>query len=328
MRAEHKHTLLYTANPVCSPGIEIEKIGLFRGVTPDALSPFLRDCAIEYLNEGDVLIDVNKANSELYIVLHGEFGVYLGSPDNEPLVVVHPGEALGELALIDGKGGSVTVIAHSKCRVLVLDEELVWLLANSFHAVSTNFLFLLARRVRHSNTLMLDDREQIREYRFKATVDGLTELFNRYWLDKMLPRKIERATAGEHDLSFMMIDIDHFKRVNDTHGHAAGDEVLRQVAASIRRNIREHDLPVRYGGEEFAVICPDTPLKAAPTVAERIRANVASDVNQSGAARGLPVTISVGVTQFTPGLSLEAFVHEADEAMYRAKNGGRDQVSE
>ena len=245
------------------PGVELGNQELFQGVDPEALEPFLRDCRVESLPAGDVLIEIGHANKQLYLLLEGSLGVHLGSPEEPALLHAHPGETVGELSLIDGRSCSAHVVAATPCRVLVLDEELVWLLVNTFHAVSTNLLFTLARRLRHGNNLISEDRQQIRRYQFQTTIDGLTELFNRYWLDKMLPRQMERSRRSGQPLCVLMFDIDYFKRVNDEFGHPAGDDVIRQVARCLRNHVRALDLPARYGGEEFALICPSTTLEAA-----------------------------------------------------------------
>jgi len=308
------------------PGIELDNQELFRGVEPEALEPFLRDCRIETLPAGDVLIEAGHANTQLYLLLDGSLGVHLGSPEEPPLVHAKPGETIGELSLIDGRAGLAHVVAATECRVMVLDEELVWLLVNTFHAVSTNLLFTLARRLRHGNELISEDRQQIREYQFQATVDGLTELFNRYWLDKMLPRQMERSRRSGLPLCVLMLDIDHFKRVNDEFGHPAGDEVIREVARRLRDNIRALDLPARYGGEEFALICPSTSLDAALGLAERLRLVVAETPVETGGEQ-IHISLSAGVAQMEGTDGAEALISAADNALYRAKHAGRNCVS-
>jgi two-component system cell cycle response regulator len=130
---------------------------------------------------------------------------------------------------------------------------------------------------------------------------------------------------ADRPLSLLMIDIDNFKPVNDTHGHAVGDEVLREFAHRIGRSIRGIDLAARYGGEEFVVIMPDTQLPAAHGIAERLRLAIAEEKFAiSGDAVGLRVTASIGVSG--PGGDAEAMLKRADEALYEAKRSGRNRV--
>jgi two-component system cell cycle response regulator len=125
-----------------------------------------------------------------------------------------------------------------------------------------------------------------------------------------------------------MIDVDHFKSINDVHGHAAGDEVLCEVAQRIGRNIRGIDLAARYGGEEFVVVMPDTPLDVALGVAERLCEKMAEQpIAASGAAAPIPVTVSIGVAQSEgPTDTPRALLQRADAALYVAKNSGRNRV--
>jgi diguanylate cyclase (GGDEF)-like protein len=159
-----------------------------------------------------------------------------------------------------------------------------------------------------------------------AATDPLTQLRNRRVVYEQLEREFARARRYKHPLAVFMMDIDHFKSVNDTHGHGVGDEVLRVVARVLRRSTRETDMPGRYGGEEFIVLAPETSAADARVVAERIRANVQADTE---AAAGIPtVTISIGIasTEATAATTFEDVIHLADEALYAAKKRGRNRV--
>jgi len=161
-----------------------------------------------------------------------------------------------------------------------------------------------------------------------ALTDSLTGLHNRRYLDSHLEGVMQRMTETGRPVTLLMIDIDHFKAVNDTHGHAVGDEVLATVAERILRNVRGFDLAVRYGGEEFVVVMPDTDLDVALPVAERLRERMAEGpVPVEAAVDTLTVTLSIGVAQSrdeTEGPS--ELLKRADQALYAAKNGGRNRV--
>ncbi len=161
-----------------------------------------------------------------------------------------------------------------------------------------------------------------------AVTDQLTGLHNRRYMTGQLGALVNRAARGGDPVSALMIDIDHFKKINDGFGHDIGDEVLREFAVRLASNVRAIDLPCRYGGEEFVVIMPGTRLEDAEKIAERIRRHVAgSPFRVSGGAESLTVTISIGVAATVgEGDNAEALLKRADEAMYMAKSTGRNAV--
>jgi diguanylate cyclase (GGDEF)-like protein len=155
-----------------------------------------------------------------------------------------------------------------------------------------------------------------------SVTDGLTGLYNRGYLFQRLTEEIDRARRYAYPLSVIMLDLDHFKRVNDTFGHRVGDEVLARVAATLRAAIRDVDIAGRYGGEEFLVILPFARAADALRVAERIRAGIEDLV---WAQPGLRVTVSGGVCEYA-GLDIDAFVDAADRKLYEAKSAGRNRL--
>ncbi|GAA0578874.1 diguanylate cyclase [Caenispirillum bisanense] len=162
----------------------------------------------------------------------------------------------------------------------------------------------------------------------EASVDGLTGIANRRVFERILTESAAKAQGGGGFLSLMMVDIDHFKAFNDTHGHLLGDQVLKLVARSLVDTAGKDDTAARYGGEEFAVILPGSSLAAAKVVAERIRETVAARriVNRRTNQDLGRVTLSVGVAELSLGEPLTAFVQRADEALYAAKHAGRNRV--
>ncbi|HLF97564.1 MAG TPA: diguanylate cyclase [Methylococcaceae bacterium] len=161
-----------------------------------------------------------------------------------------------------------------------------------------------------------------------ATHDTLTGLFNRRYLDEVLPREIHRASRLASPLSLAMIDIDHFKRFNDEHGHDAGDEVLRQLGREMRNHLRQSDIACRFGGEELAIVIPDAALKEVLPRLEELRVRVGSLRLQNQQELSLPaVTVSIGVAELFPhGDDADRLLKRADQALYRAKAEGRDRV--
>jgi diguanylate cyclase (GGDEF)-like protein/PAS domain S-box-containing protein len=165
--------------------------------------------------------------------------------------------------------------------------------------------------------------EKLREL---AIMDSLTGLFNRRHFIELSEREFNRSSRYGKDLSMMMMDIDHFKAVNDTHGHHVGDEVLSALAEIFRSGLRSTDVVGRLGGEEFGVLLPETGLPEALPLAERVRRTVA-DKPIPTSAGNLAVTISIGVaTVTTEAYRLESLMQRADEALYKAKDNGRNRV--
>jgi two-component system, cell cycle response regulator len=166
-----------------------------------------------------------------------------------------------------------------------------------------------------------------------SVTDGLTGLFNRRHFEERLKEEFRRAHRYSDPVSLMMLDLDHFKNVNDRYGHLFGDEVLRSTAELLRASMREPDICSRYGGEEFAVILPKTHVQGALVVAERIllelrRRSYAAEATETGAREEVKVTVSIGIAFYpskdvtTPSL----LVKFADEALYRAKHDGRNTI--
>ena len=190
------------------------------------------------------------------------------------------------------------------------------------------------------NELAARVRTQIRRHRYAlelsqsvnntmamAVTDDMTGLYNRRYFDRHLGVMLSKAQSQDRDMALMILDIDHFKSVNDNYGHDIGDAVLREFAARLKRNIRGVDLACRFGGEEFVVLMPDTDYRQAETIAERVRQSISERSFEIGADRHLSVTVSAGVTlnearSETP----ESLIKRADVALYRAKREGRNRV--
>lgn len=155
-----------------------------------------------------------------------------------------------------------------------------------------------------------------------ASTDPLTQIHNRAQLGRLFAREMRHIEQGGMACSVISVDIDHFKQVNDSFGHAVGDSVLLATARTMKGAVRAVDSVGRWGGEEFLVLCPETLARDAAKLAERIRAAVAAHAFDTGR----PHTISVGVATFRPGDTLDTLLQRADQAMYRAKQTGRNRV--
>jgi two-component system, cell cycle response regulator len=174
-------------------------------------------------------------------------------------------------------------------------------------------------------SIAIDNVQLHQEAQRLSTTDALTGLWNFRYLSMSLAREIERSTRFQRPLAVLMLDLDHFKQVNDLHGHARGDAVLRELAHRVQEQIREVDTFARYGGEEFVVVLPETTVEGATQLAERICVAIRREPFHAEGEAPLDVTVSVGGAAFPAhGSSAATLMRAADRALYVAKNGGRD----
>lgn len=171
-------------------------------------------------------------------------------------------------------------------------------------------------------------RQNLETVSREAMTDALTDLGNRKFLDTRLREEMAKAEESDNKLCFLLLDIDHFKKFNDTYGHDVGDQVLKVVARTLKENIKGRDISARYGGEEFCIVLPETELKNAMIVAESIRLKVGKKAltnKSTGQGYGY-VTISTGVAVYRKGETQLELFQRADAALYRAKESGRNKV--
>jgi diguanylate cyclase len=196
---------------------------------------------------------------------------------------------------------------------------------NNLESSSTSFRKQLQQATHEIDQLKI----KMARYRKEALKDPLTRIDNRRGFEKKLNEAIGSANDVGTSLCLIMADIDHFKKINDTHGHLVGDNVLRMVAATIKESIKGKDLVARIGGEEFAVLLPETPADGAVKLAEYMRlAFERLDLKKKNTGENLgKVTLSFGVTVHKKNESAEDFVNRADEALYQSKKTGRNKVT-
>ena len=191
---------------------------------------------------------------------------------------------------------------------------------------STDFLERLAALV----AVCLDSALATERLKLAGLTDGLTGVHNRRYFESRCLEEVQAARRSGLPLVCLLLDVDHFKRINDTHGHPAGDAVLRYVARLIRAQLRGSDVVARYGGEEFVLLLPGTPLPAALETAERIRRVIAAQTMPVPVPEPLRITVSIGAAALLPGDDPAALaadlVQRADQALYAAKQGGRNRV--
>jgi diguanylate cyclase (GGDEF)-like protein len=313
-----------------SSSYRISDLQLLRNSDDDeAIAKVLAHCPIMRLDAGAEVTESNRAR--LYILLRGALSVSsdtrTGMADGTVSKIL-PGESVGEQSVLDEEANLSTIAALEDSEVLVVEADVVWQLIDESNVLARNLLRLLSFRIRAANA-QLRRRQKLGEfYRQLSMIDGLTGLYNRAWLNDLLPTMVATAHGSAAPLALIMIDLDHFKQFNDSHGHLAGDEALRSAAQVLSGALRPTDFAVRYGGEEMMVLLPDTSDKVAISVAERLceRMRQAKVLADMGAP--LPhITASFGVSVLRPQQNEHDLVAAADAALYRAKEQGRNRVA-
>jgi len=310
-------------------GFPVDGLELFRGADTAAVAAALADCEVVELAAGEPIEDPVRAR--LYIVLAGVLEVetdgHAGTSDGHITRILH-GESVGEQSVLDDAANLDAVRAVEDTRLLVIESALAWELIDQSNAVARNLLRLLSFRIRAANAL-LRRRQKLGEfYRQLSLNDTLTGLYNRTWLADMLPKLVARARAKGSPLALLMVDLDNFKKFNDTHGHLIGDAALCAAANVIRDGLRPSDFSVRYGGEELMAVLPETTGELAHLVAERLCQKMREAVLFPDMRVPMPhVTACFGVAVLDPDSDEMGLIEAADAALYRAKEAGRNCVS-
>ena len=442
---------------------ELSRLKLFRSVDVAAARSRLHGCVVRSLQPGQILIRADQPNDRLYLLLSGDLSVHLRSPANPPIVVLGPGETVGELSLIDEQPTSAFVVAQTACRVLVMNESVMWDLVRTSHAVALNLLMTLSCRLRNDNRLIYQDREQLRrrveeleaerealqhsEQRYQtlydlnptmfftvdrqgrvlsanqlgagelgyevaeligqpvallyprddrayassqldrcvadpgtihhwetrklrkdgselwvretaraivsrrhepsvlvvaeditesrrrseqlaydANHDALTGLVNRRAFEERLDHAIAVARAEQVEYALCYLDLDQFKLINDTCGHVAGDEFLRQIGRVLHGVVSKRDTLARLGGDEFGVLLERCQVDQAKRVAYAVL-DAVDNLFLTWDNRRFRVGISIGLVPIDHASdSVESVLRAADAACYAAKEAGRNRI--
>ena len=305
----------------------LEQSKLFRHISIDAVEEILADCPVYALAAGDTLIEPEQENRAVYIVLEGDLSVQLAGREAFEVTHLGPGECVGEISMVNGQRPSARVEAASSTRVLVLGHAPMWALLNRSHGVAFNLLWILSGRMRSHNKALETTHTRSLEFEHAASVNVLTGMHNRRWLDETFARMLRRCYNDSRPVCLLMIDVNRFKIFNDTWGHLSGDAVLRHVSRQIAAHLRPTDLMARYGGEEFAALLPDTSLAEAVGIADRLRSGIEwASLSLGESGETVRVTVSIGLAEARTEEALDVLIGHADAALYRAKENGRNRV--
>ena len=300
---------------------------ILAGLDRDLVHQVLARSAALELPAGTTLLAPGDHNSSLFLVAHGRLLVYLEDPGSRHHLALETGDCVGEMSFLDGRTASAHVLSSTDSRVLEIAAAEVWSLIEGTPGFARNLLRVLSHRVRNDNAHLQRSFHLQREYEQAAKTDLLTGVQNRRWMAEMFPRQLARAEFSGQSTALLMVDIDHFKRINDTYGHATGDVVLKAIARRLSETLRPTDFLVRYGGEEFVALLPGATQESAAVAGERLRRAVADTEYRTHEPQVvLRVTVSIGIAMLRLGEALDPLVERADVALYRAKAGGRNAV--
>lgn len=304
---------------------ELANTELFRDVPPAVLETVIEHAAPLDLAAGEVLLTPDRPNQHVFVLLSGALGLHFESLDSPEIRTITAGVSVGEMSIFDETHPSAYVVAKEASRVFPIHRDLVNQLVDAASPVARNLLRLMSQWLKANTRRIVQDRSQIWELTDRANVDGLTGLYNRRWLDNALVRLFAQAAKSSQELCILLADVDGFKHYNDTQGHQAGDRALIALGNVLKTTVRPYDFATRYGGEEFLILLPHTPLPEGIAVAERIRRITEKTAISCPDGRPLPgITVSIGIAVSTAQATAAELVGTADAQLYRAKADGRN----
>lgn len=304
-----------------TPEESLAQVPLFEGLGDDALHRLGERTHKVTFGSGETVVEIGTPGRSLFIVLDGEAQVVYPSANGDfELARLGPGDFFGEMALLNDRPRSATVRTLSPMEALVLDKEDFHRVVSDTTGMALRLLSSLSMRIRNADEMISSLSDQ-------AVRDPLTGLLNRRAFNERLHEEVDRHRRYDTSFSLLLLDVDHFKGINDSLGHGTGDRVLSWVGRVLQEHTRAADAPFRIGGEEFAVLCPATEPARARHAAERlvsVLAEATPPVEQM-----LTVTMSAGYASCPEHAgNLVDLFDVADAALLRAKEAGRNQVSD
>ena len=269
---------------------------------------------------GQVIFAENDPGDSAYIILSGRLAVIKGDLAAPIILGCRTQEqSIGEMALLEESPRSAAVVTLEPVTLMEISRQNFQVLMQESASFSQGIMRILSRRLREAS-------QAVESATVEKIQDPLTGLYNRRYMETMLNHELQRAGRAGYPVSLIMMDIDHFKKLNDTYGHPAGDEVLRSLAALMKSQVRRADVACRYGGEEFLIILPETPIEVAAERAEMLRRAFA-DLLIEYAGQVMQGKLSLGVAVFPDQAEIpDRLIQAADKALYAAKSSGRNRV--
>jgi diguanylate cyclase (GGDEF)-like protein len=269
---------------------------------------------------GAIIFAEKDPGDTAYIIMDGKLAVIKGD-FSAPIILGcrEKEQSIGEMALLDGSPRSASVVVLEPVELMEISRETFQILLHESPDFTESILRLLSARLREAS-------QAVESATIEKAQDPLTGLYNRRYMEIMLSHELQRADRAGYPVSIIMMDIDHFKKLNDTYGHPAGDQVLRSLAALMKSQVRRADVACRYGGEEFLIILPETSLEVAAERADTLRFSFSKLIIEHG-GQTMQANLSLGVAAFPTHAQIPPqLIQVADTALYAAKTGGRNRV--
>lgn len=306
---------------------ELMKTELLRDVNGDILGQISSHASPIEIMADEILLSPERDNDYIYLLLSGTLTVHFHSPDSPVMRELTAGYSVGEMSVIDGTRPSAYVKAREDCRLFPLHRDFLLHLVQTTNPIAYNLLRLLTEWMKSNTQKIINDQSQISELSNQANLDVLTGLYNRRWIDQALPRILAQMKEHAQPLCVLILDIDHFKKYNDLHGHLGGDVALVAMGNMLKSNLRPCDYAARIGGEEFMVLLPNTQHGDGLKLAERIRLEVEEQTILQSDGDTMPgVTVSIGITVSGVHSTAKSLFANADKQLYLAKQSGRNCV--
>jgi diguanylate cyclase (GGDEF)-like protein len=318
-----------------------EKTSLGSGISPFLylLEPTETERILQFFTEriglpGEIIVRENTPGDAFHLISSGQVAVIKGNFQTPTILGFYgAGNIIGEMALLENEPRSASVIALTPVRLFSLGSDRFSQFINENPDIGLNMMRVLSSRLRQADeersqqiTSEKSLAHQVIELRQQVIRDPLTGLFNRRYLQETLENEFSRARRENMTISILIMDVDHFKEINDTCGHPAGDIILQEIGKLLLECFRMEDIVCRYGGDEFVVVMPGTGAAPACERAERIRSTFAAQ-HISFEGHELNASLSIGAATYpNHGSGAEEVLSKADQALYQAKQTGRNQV--
>lgn len=297
----------------------------------DLLMPYLQE---RELQQSETLFKQGEQGEELFLVCHGEIEAYVQASNQDPIKLASftKGDFFGEMVVFEDEPRSASCIANQESSLLALSKKDFYQLKQKYPSLIVKILYRIqartSERLKNTGKFLSDLVHWGENARRRAIIDEMTGLYNRRYLDEILEKEFHKALLKKRPLTLIMVDLDHFGKLNDLYGPDIGDQVILEAVSVFKSVFREKDILSRYGGDEFTFLLPATKADAAYTLADQACKKIAAlEILKNKNPNFNQVTTSQGLADFpSTAADLQDLMRKADQALYAAKEAGRNQV--